>query len=165
MFNHILRLSGYMLLLCIQDALVKFSVLSSCGFHSYQTNASITLCSPAFAVLHHQSQIMADEKAPINKQRISQPWDFKAMGVFFTSQYLLILCTMTARFLTSSGTARIFLKPLRNTTNTFFAPHRRAEVAQSNAVSPAPSTITLPWREGKALLHSHIPTNWNTCLD
>jgi len=46
--------------------------------------------------------------------------------------------------LTSSGTARILVKPLRNTTNTFLAPQRSAEVAQSNAVSPAPSTTTLP---------------------
>jgi hypothetical protein len=72
------------------------------------------------------------------------------MGDFFIRWIAIIISTCplfvlwTACFLTSSGTARIFLKPLRNTTNTFFAPHRRAEVAQSNAVSPAPSTTTLP---------------------
>ena len=57
----------------------------------------------------------------------------------------------------SSGTARMFMKPyknitcegekdslnwttLRKMTNTLLAPHLKAEVAQSNAVSPAPST-------------------------
>ena len=50
---------------------------------------------------------------------------------------------MVKRF-TSSGTALILLKPLRNTIKTFLAPHRKADVAQSKAVSPAPSTITLP---------------------
>lgn len=47
-------------------------------------------------------------------------------------------------FLTSSGTARMLVKPLRKTTNTFLAPHLRADVAQSKAVSPAPRTTTLP---------------------
>lgn len=45
---------------------------------------------------------------------------------------------------TSSGTAFILELPLRNTTKTFLAPHRNADVAQSKAVSPAPSTMTLP---------------------
>ena len=44
----------------------------------------------------------------------------------------------------SSGTARIFVKPLRKATKTRRAPHRNAEVQQSNAVSPAPRTMTLP---------------------
>jgi len=42
---------------------------------------------------------------------------------------------------------------------TFLAPHRRAEVAQSKAVSPAPRTITLPRRDGSSwlFLQAHIP--------
>jgi hypothetical protein len=36
------------------------------------------------------------------------------------------------------------VNPFLNTTNTLLAPHLNAEVAQSKAVSPAPSTITLP---------------------
>ena len=47
--------------------------------------------------------------------------------------------------------------PFLKATNTLRAPQRRAEVAQSNAVSPAPKTITLPWSCGKADLHEHIP--------
>ena len=61
---------------------------------------------------------------------------------------------------TSSGTARIFELPLRNTTNTLRAPHLRADVAQSNAVSPAPRTITLPYNVGRVApldLQPHIP--------
>ncbi|KAH9506608.1 hypothetical protein DERF_011333 [Dermatophagoides farinae] len=46
--------------------------------------------------------------------------------------------------LTSSGTARILLNPRRNTSDTRLAPQRIAAVAQSNAVSPAPNTITCP---------------------
>lgn len=45
---------------------------------------------------------------------------------------------------TSSGTALMLVKPFLNTTKTRLAPHLSADVAQSNAVSPAPSTITLP---------------------
>ena len=37
----------------------------------------------------------------------------------------------------SSGTARILTNPLRNTTKTLLAPQRKADVAQSKAVSPA----------------------------
>ena len=37
----------------------------------------------------------------------------------------------------SSGTARMLTNPLRNTTKTLLAPQRRADVAQSKAVSPA----------------------------
>ena len=37
------------------------------------------------------------------------------------------------------------------------APHLKADVAQSNAVSPAPSTITLPYICGSCDLHAHIP--------
>ena len=85
------------------------------------------------------------------------------MKTLYSVPYLLY--RLLACLLTSSGTACIFLKPLRNTTNTFLAPQRSAEVAQSNAVSPAPSTITLPKREGKALLHSHMPRNLNIFLN
>lgn len=69
---------------------------------------------------------------------------------------------------TSSGTARIFELPLRKTTKTFLAPHRKADVAQSNAVSPAPRTITFPCNDGSwgaaDALQAHIPGNkiWNT---
>lgn len=60
--------------------------------------------------------------------------------------------------ITSSGTALTLVNPFLKTTNTLLAPHLKAEVAQSKAVSPAPSTITLPRREGNALLlHAHIP--------
>lgn len=61
--------------------------------------------------------------------------------------------------ITSSGTARTLVKPFRKTTKTFRAPHRRAEVAQSKAVSPAPRTITLPRRDGSSwlFLQAHIP--------
>ena len=38
----------------------------------------------------------------------------------------------------SSGTARMLTNPFLKTTKTRFAPHLRAEVAQSKAVSPAP---------------------------
>ena len=52
----------------------------------------------------------------------------------------------------------MFVNPFLNTTYTRFAPQRRADVAQSNAVSPHPSTTTLPDREGRdAELHAHIP--------
>lgn len=36
----------------------------------------------------------------------------------------------------------------RNTTVTFFAPQRKADVAQSKAVSPAPKTNTRPFNLG-----------------
>lgn len=61
------------------------------------------------------------------------------------------------QILTSSGTARIWLNPFRKQTNTFGAPQRIADVAQSIAVSPAPSTTTLPLRTGNTDLHAHIP--------
>ena len=52
----------------------------------------------------------------------------------------------------------MLVNPFLNTTNTLLAPHRSAEVAQSNAVSPAPSTITLqPSMLGKSDLHEHMP--------
>ena len=60
--------------------------------------------------------------------------------------------------LTSSGTALMFVKPFLKMTNTLFAPQRRADVAQSKAVSPAPSTITVPRSSGRDVrLHEHIP--------
>jgi hypothetical protein len=37
------------------------------------------------------------------------------------------------------------------------APHLSAEVAQSKAVSPAPSTTTEPCKRGKVDLQAHIP--------
>lgn len=37
---------------------------------------------------------------------------------------------------------------LLKTTKTFLAPQRNADVAQSKAVSPAPKTKTVPYREG-----------------
>ena len=58
---------------------------------------------------------------------------------------------------TSSGTGLIVVKPFLNVRNTRFAPHRRADVAQSKAVSPAPSTITFPWSSGNLALQAHIP--------
>ena len=68
---------------------------------------------------------------------------------------------------TSSGTALMLVNPLRNTTKTLLAPHLRAEVAQSNAVSPAPSTSTLhPCKSGRLDLHVHMPTmNKNILID
>lgn len=71
----------------------------------------------------------------------------------------LCKCMVVLEARTSSGTARMLVKPLRKTTNTRLAPQRRADVAQSNAVSPAPRTITLPCSEGSLLLHAHIPAN------
>ena len=41
--------------------------------------------------------------------------------------------------------------------NTRLAPQRSADVAQSKAVSPAPSTMTDPEREGRTDLQAHIP--------
>ena len=61
------------------------------------------------------------------------------------------------RGVTSSGTARILVNPFLNTTNTFLAPQRRAEVQQSKAVSPAPSTIAVPDSSGNLDLQPHIP--------
>ena len=61
---------------------------------------------------------------------------------------------------TSSGTALMLVNPFLNTTNTRLAPHRSADVAQSNAVSPAPNTITVPLRLGRGVvLQEHIPGN------
>ena len=52
----------------------------------------------------------------------------------------------------------MLLKPFRNTTNTFLAPHLNADVAQSIAVSPAPNTITIPYNLGSFDdLHLHSP--------
>ena len=59
---------------------------------------------------------------------------------------------------TSSGTARIPVNPLRNAIVTREAPQRRADVAQSMAVSPAPRTTTRPLMVGSGVrLHPHIP--------
>ncbi len=41
--------------------------------------------------------------------------------------------------------------------NTFLEPQRRAEVAQSKAVSPAPNTTHVPGRLGRVLLQEHMP--------
>ena len=51
----------------------------------------------------------------------------------------------------------MLLNPLLKTRNTFFAPHLSADVAQSNAVSPAPKTMTVPYKLGNVVLHKHIP--------
>ena len=51
----------------------------------------------------------------------------------------------------------MLLNPLRKTTKTLLAPQRKAEVAQSKAVSPAPKTITVPCSDGNEDLHWHIP--------
>lgn len=60
--------------------------------------------------------------------------------------------------LTSSGTARILVKPFLKVTKTLVAPHLRADVAQSKAVSPAPSTNTLPLSIGREQQHDpHMP--------
>lgn len=61
------------------------------------------------------------------------------------------------QWVTSSGTARTLLKPFLNTTKTLLAPQRSADVAQSNAVSPAPKTMTVPYSAGSCDLHLHIP--------
>ena len=60
---------------------------------------------------------------------------------------------------TSSGTGLMPVKPLRNTTVTRCAPVRRALVAQSNAVSPAPSTTTWPQRRTVSARHAHTPAH------
>jgi len=67
--------------------------------------------------------------------------------------------TRNVENLTSSGTARMLVNPLRNTTKTLDAPQRSAEVAQSNAVSPAPNTMTTPEIFGNSFfaLHLHMP--------
>lgn len=59
---------------------------------------------------------------------------------------------------TSSGTALMLVKPFLKQTKTLLAPHRSADVAQSNAVSPAPKTITTPLRLGREEQHLCIPT-------
>lgn len=64
---------------------------------------------------------------------------------------------MKVWLLTSSGTALILVKPFLKTMNTRLAPHRKADVAQSNAVSPAPRTMTEPNTRGSLDLHAHIP--------
>ena len=50
----------------------------------------------------------------------------------------------------------MLVNPFLKTTKTLLAPQRRAEVAQSKAVSPAPSTMTLPCRLGREFLQEHI---------
>ena len=52
----------------------------------------------------------------------------------------------------------MLVNPFRNTTNTFLAPQRSADVAQSKAVSPAPNTIQVPCISGSVFLQEHIPT-------
>ena len=49
------------------------------------------------------------------------------------------------------------MNPFRKTTKTRLAPQRKADVAQSNAVSPAPKTMTVPCSDGNEDLHRHIP--------
>lgn len=52
----------------------------------------------------------------------------------------------------------MFVNPFLNTTKTLLAPHLSADVAQSKAVSPAPRTMTLPWRRGRdEEEQEHIP--------
>lgn len=58
---------------------------------------------------------------------------------------------------TSSETALMLVNPFLNTTYTLLAPHVRADVAQSKAVSHAPSTIILPDSWGSLNLQLHIP--------
>ena len=58
----------------------------------------------------------------------------------------------------------MLVKPFLNMIYTFFAPHRRADVAQSNAVSPTPSTITFPYILGNLLLQVHIPAGNRTVV-
>ena len=43
-------------------------------------------------------------------------------------------------------------------TDTLRAPQRRADVQQSNAVSPHPRTMTCPDSSGSFVLQEHIPT-------
>lgn len=61
---------------------------------------------------------------------------------------------------TSSGTARILVNPFLKTTKTRWAPQRKADVAQSKAVSPAPRTITVPCIDGNEERQPHIPEWW-----
>lgn len=51
----------------------------------------------------------------------------------------------------------MLVNPFLKQTYTLLAPQRRAEVAQSNAVSPAPKTITAPLNSGRAERHWHMP--------
>ena len=51
----------------------------------------------------------------------------------------------------------MLVKPFLKITKTLQAPHLRADVAQSKAVSPAPKTMTLPWSCGICVLQEHIP--------
>lgn len=51
----------------------------------------------------------------------------------------------------------MLVKPFLKHTYTLLAPQRRAEVAQSNAVSPAPRTITTPFNSGREEPHGHMP--------
>lgn len=96
--------------------------------------------------------------------------NFKMDEWFQLGAYLWIVlspqisCTATPNFpvvpLTSSGTALILTKPFLKTTNTRRAPQRKADVAQSKAVSPAPSTITAPRIDGNGEWQAHIPEWW-----
>lgn len=78
------------------------------------------------------------------------------MKLFMSSEYIFLEIRIKKRF-TSSGTALMLVNPFLNTTYTLLAPHLRADVAQSKAVSPAPSTITLPDSWGSLDLQLHIP--------
>lgn len=80
---------------------------------------------------------------------------FKHIFSFFFSD--IISHSFYVWILTSSGTARMLVNPFLKTTNTRRAPQRRAEVAQSKAVSPAPRTITVPRSSGSAERQLHIP--------
>lgn len=57
-----------------------------------------------------------------------------------------------------SSFALISYHPLLNITLTLSAPHLYADLAQSNAVSPIPNTITCPFNFGVLLIFSYIFT-------
>ena len=62
----------------------------------------------------------------------------------------------------------MLVNPFLKITNTLRAPHRRAEVQQSKAVSPHPRTMTFPNSSGNFDLQEHIPTKDNiqiNCVD
>ena len=56
----------------------------------------------------------------------------------------------------------MLVNPFLKMTYTFRAPHRRADVQQSKAVSPHPRTITFPNRSGNLVLQEQVmpTTKW-----
>ena len=56
----------------------------------------------------------------------------------------------------------MLVNPFLKMTYTFRAPHRRADVQQSKAVSPHPRTITFPNKSGNLVLQEQVmpTTKW-----